>query len=121
MNGKPDTLILGTDALMREFELETDHAFEGYNLIELMSQIFMALLTDGCTADFYGIPDFNRMKRNPYFDTIENRCKIELATKKLCHSIYRLIDDLRAYDNREFPYMFDKFIGKDIMVCHIPY
>lgn len=118
----PRQFILPTEDLLTAFF----HSIGGEvlpqsDINELLTQIVCVLLNADeqverqIDAKLAQLPDLNRIVSTQVFASIKT------AVPELAFAIKRRLAEFGAFQNDDFPYFFDRVLGRDIVLTHLPY
>ena len=123
-NEYPQRVILGLsqelDAFKRAVKNMLFFELTDQQVKELVTQIFHAYLTQNTAQPAAGIPNFNLMIGS---DDLAPHARQVIAAEvnTLSAVILSTITRLDDFQGQSFPYIFDSFLGSDVVLYHIPY
>ncbi|EKD22623.1 MAG: hypothetical protein ACD_84C00035G0003 [uncultured bacterium] len=119
----PQTLILGTDDIVNEFIENTQGFVDDIDLPEILTQVIQLILNSGATYNDYldSFPDYSRFRCSSFFRNEKERNIVTEEIYKLVTKIHNKLTEMGGYYNNSFPYFFDSFLGKDIVLKHLPF
>ena len=126
----PKTLIIGTSELVATYQTDTMGLISSDDLPEIMAQVLHRLInyettnTNQYTYDEYYrdvFPDYQKLRHADFLIDVESTAIVEKATNELFNNVRNKLLSLNAYVNKDFPYFFYKFLGKDIVLDHLPF
>lgn len=119
----PTTLILPGADLIDRFQSETAGAISVRDQQEIVDQIFATLMTEIMSnlEVLRVLPNYSRMTGTSFLSDVTTTTKVKDATFALSVAIYKRLKEIGAYEGQTCSYFFWKFLGKDIVLSHIPY
>lgn len=118
----PEYLIIGTKDLIEGYVSRTYSYIIDEDLIEIVTQIIQVLLNseyDTYTGNAF--PDFNRLINKTFLDNKELNKIFTEETLWLLELFHKRLDENGVYCDNTLPYFFDRFLGKDIILKHLPF
>jgi len=67
------------------------------------------------------LPLFNRMTKEPQFDNPCTTVTIQRAVQIFALALRVRLKQLGTYQGADFNYFFDRFLGDDLVVSHLPH
>lgn len=109
------------DNFKKAYERITNHPIHPLDLEEIVTQVLSAYLNNNLDdIEHLGqLPDFNRMREIDFSG--DAMLAVEQATTVLGFELAHRIQELGIHYQGEFPYAFERFVGRDIVLMHIPY
>jgi len=119
----PKLFIVGTTDLIEGYCRKVEGILNPVDLNEIITQIISMLLNDDSGIIEYGdsFPDYTRLHDTSFLNNEEKIKTIEIATHELVVSIYNKLKEVGLFCDKTFPYFFDKFLDRDIVLHHLPF
>ena len=110
------------DTFKEDVELSLGFMLCEQQLQEIVTQIFEILLDGGhnVLSRLNALPNFNLMVGEQAFTALQ-RDMIQRCTRRMAMDIVQLVSNLGGYKQGFFPYVFDSFLGSDVVLMHLPY
>jgi hypothetical protein len=122
----PATLIIGASDAVEYFS----HALKVAGIVlpindvqEIVIQILMVFLNNGLNDNeaLAALPDFNRMVTTDFLSSSEKTDVFKEEVFCLALKLAARIKELMPQGIEDIPYGFDRFLGGDIVLTHMPY
>jgi hypothetical protein len=119
----PDTLIIGTEDIIEGYLARTANEIKNADLAEIVTQVIQLLLNEESeVCPFtYCFPDFKRLINKSFLVDTETNREITEQTLHLVSLLGERLKENGVYCDNTMPYFFDSFLGKDIILKHLPY
>jgi hypothetical protein len=123
VNNAPSTLIIDSADLVKELRFQICSCVSERDMIEIITQVICTLLNEenNYVDSINNLPQFNRMRDDDYSDTNQNLGKIRKVTSEFGIKLQHRLQILGAYRGKTLPYFFDKLLGNDLVLSHLPY
>lgn len=123
--GAPQHIVIPTADLIDEFEINIGPGIHPRDVDEILACVIQALLLEENQDDIEMwpalMPDFNRMRSTAFFKEEGKAQIVRTAGVVLAIRLRERLQQLLVYYRGEFPYYFERFVGKDIIVQQLPH
>jgi hypothetical protein len=120
----PKYLIVGTREIVTAYQATVSGLVSNDDITEIMTQVVQKIINyDYFEDDQYKptFPDFSRLIHKEFLNNSYNTGIVTQATEKLLVELYTELEFLKTFQNKDFPYFFYQFVGKDILLQQLPF
>ena len=130
----PKTIILDTKDIVNDYSNKVKGLVNPIDLPEIMTQVIQILLNCDIGKPEYNpdnnafdnpedfpFPDIDRLRYKEFQSNSNELAIVCDASHELFDSVLNQLQNMKAFTKDGFPYFFDKFLGKDAILTHLPY
>jgi len=120
----PNTIIIDTADIMRQYSEMLHGIIDRRDYGELMAQLIQVLLNsvpENLDAKDFPFPEFSRLRYTKLRNGTRELTEAIDACTWLLEAIIGKLGTYKAFVDDDFPYYFDRFTGDDIVLQRLPY